>query len=182
RIADSGGLLLSEFPLEAGPRKAWFPRRNRLIAALGRAVVVVEGTEASGSLGTAELAQGLGRDVFAVPGPADSPLSAAPHKLLRDGAQLACEASDILLSFPLELRHAAKAAACVRAPAATAALSLPSDYKKIIESLAAEALTVDELAVGSGLSVSRLSNILFEMELQGLVSPAPGQRYAKKES
>ena len=90
------GLLLSEFPLQTTPVAKNFPRRNRLIAALGMATVVIEAAEKSGSLITARLAGELGRDIMAVPGSILNPQAAGCHKLIRDGAALVTSVADIL--------------------------------------------------------------------------------------
>src|ERR1051326_78408 len=99
------GAIISEFPMATKPHPSNFPRRNRVIAGLSSAVVVVEGGETSGSLITARLAVEEGRDVFAVPGPVTSSQSRAPHRLLRQGAGLAEEASDVMeaLGWNVEL-------------------------------------------------------------------------------
>lgn len=178
RLIEAGGCLLSELPLSARPQALNFPRRNRIVAGLSWATVVVEGRERSGSRGTAHTAAVLGREVFAVLGPADSPLSEAPLALLKAGAHPACGAGDILAALP----EGARLAAAATGPAPLfSPVSLSSEYRKIIDSLGAEALTVDELYEGTGIDLPRLSNILFEMELQGLLNPVPGQRYAKKD-
>ena len=100
-IVDRGGLLLTEvaFGTALGPHL--FPRRNRLVAALGRATVVVQAKARSGSLITARLANELGRDVFAVPGPAGAPLSEGCHGLIRQGAGLLESAEDLWRAFGL---------------------------------------------------------------------------------
>jgi DNA protecting protein DprA len=92
------GLLLSEYGWQLPPAPWRFPARNRLIAALADAVVIVEGGATSGALHTAAFALDLGRDVLAVPGEAGRPLSAGPHRLLRDGAHL-CESPDDVLAL-----------------------------------------------------------------------------------
>jgi DNA processing protein len=90
------GALVSEFPCAAPPRRWHFPVRNRVIAALAGATLVVQATPRSGSLITAQHARRLGRLVFAVPGPVFEPLSWGPHALLRSGARLATHPQDLL--------------------------------------------------------------------------------------
>ncbi len=174
RIVDAGGCLLSEFPMNSSPETWHFPRRNRIVSGISWATVVVEGEARSGSLGTALHAVEQGRGIFAVPGPADSPLSAAPHQLLREGAVLATSINDVLQELP---------AACgVRpGPAGTVApRRLDGERGKILESLGSDSQTVESLSRGTGLDLPRLSRILFAMEMEGLISPLPGQRYGRR--
>lgn len=95
RIA-THGLLLSEFPLGTPGLPYHFPQRNRLVAALGQGVLVVEAAARSGSLTTARLAGELGREVFAIPGSIHSPLSRGCHALIRQGAKLVESGQDII--------------------------------------------------------------------------------------
>jgi DNA processing protein len=100
-IVESGGALLSEAPTFAPPARAHFPRRNRIVAGLATGVVVIEGGIKSGSMITARLAAEQGRTVFAFPGLAGAPMSAAPHRLIREGAVLAENLSDIMQELPV---------------------------------------------------------------------------------
>ncbi|MBU0572337.1 DNA-processing protein DprA [Patescibacteria group bacterium] len=90
------GALVSEFPLGTKPLGRNFLTRNRIISGLSLAVLVVEGARRSGTLSTASWAANQGREVFAIPGPIDSPLSAAPLFLIENGAQIAQNPKDIL--------------------------------------------------------------------------------------
>lgn len=180
RIVARGGCLLSEFPEKTPPFKGCFPARNRIVAGLCWATIVVEGRERSGSLITGRKALEYGREVFAVPGPVDSDLSTAPFILLRQGAQ------------PLRtLRDAWPSLAAYGA----CAPSLNSDEgsfldggrqpsslveRKILQYLGSDTRSLEDLGQAAALDIVRLSTILLDMELGGFIQSLPGQRYAKK--
>ena len=98
-IAAGRGAVLSEFPLDAPPRPFHFPRRNRILAALAAAVVVVEAGEKSGSLITADHALDIGREVLAVPGPIDGAASRGTNRLIFDGALPVLDSATLLESL-----------------------------------------------------------------------------------
>lgn len=174
RIPDQGGCVLSEYPLSLPPRGIQFRRRDRVIAGLAWATVVVEGRWNSGALITAKAALDAGREVLAVPGPADSPMSEAPHRLLREGAKIAARAEDVLAVLPA---GAAAGPVAARRPAAP---SLEGEESRVLALLKSESLSLDELGRMTGLDMPRLSLIMFGLEVKELVSSVPGQRYAKK--
>jgi DNA processing protein len=161
RLADEG-LLLSEFPPGQSPRRHHFPWRNRLIAALGRAIVVVEAAHASGSLITARWAADLGRAVFAIPGRVDHPMSRGCHRLLRAGAELLETPADLLPALGLESRPA-------QAP--------PEGEHPFLSALRGATLTADELAVRLAKPASEVLVALVELELAGAVARGPGGLY-----
>jgi len=102
KIVEQKGTVISEFSLEMSPQKGNFPRRNRIISGLSRAVVVVEAAKRSGSLITANLALDEGRDVYAVPGTANSFNAQGTNKLIKEGAKLVENAEDILQELNIE--------------------------------------------------------------------------------
>jgi DNA processing protein len=102
RIVADGGILVSELPPGTAPRRASFPRRNRLLAGLGLGLLVIEAGRRSGSLSTANWANDYGRTVFAVPGPFGSPQSLGCHQLIADGAQIAIDPRFLLTSLAVE--------------------------------------------------------------------------------
>ena len=206
KIIDSGGTIVSEFPLDTPPFAQHFPRRNRVISGLSPACVVVEGRMKSGSLITAKCALDQGREVFAVPGPALSPLSEAPHYLIESGARPIANASDLGETLP-DRSHAlpplsrsqdsgskpASLSPTGRAgidkgrgeeedPAASGGMrGLPQRWRKILRFLGFDDASFEEIreALGGEDSPAVLKT-LSEMEIDGLISRLPGQRYAQK--
>jgi len=169
RIAERGGAVLSELPPDAEPLSENFPRRNRIVSGLASAIVVVEGTETSGSLITAKLAAEQGRDVFAVPGPADSDLSRGPHILIKEGAGLVASVADIIDALP-------RLASITRRTSGGSA----TEHNDILALLKGEPRTLDQLSEGLHREVRDLSRELVELEMRGLVVALGSQRYALK--
>lgn len=176
------GALISEAPMSAEPLPQMFPSRNRIISGLARAVIVVEASDRSGSLITARHAAEQGRDVFAIPGPVDSPASAGCLKLIRDGATLARHADDILEALdqaeataePLEDSGENKPAVELTPPP-----DLEETPRRIWEFLAGGAQPGDRLAQELGLPVPELSRSLMQLEMKRLIRRLPGSRYER---
>ncbi len=178
KIAASGALL-SEFALETQPAAGHFPLRNRIISGLALGVVVVEAAQRSGSLITARMALEQGREVFAVPGPAGSFLSAGPHNLLKQGARLVETADDILEEIrPLITRPR-------RTPAQASVGGAPpgqlgAQDLLVLEALGNERKHIDELSRALEMPISRLMAVLQDLELKGLVQQLPGKNYTAR--
>ncbi len=160
----ASGTLLSEFPPGTPPHPRHFPSRNRLVAGLCRATVVVEGGVGSGSLITAEHAMEFGRDVFAVPGAVTNPLAAAPLQLIRDGAGPIRGADDLLADLGIE----AVAAASEEGPEMT------EDEERVFAELRGPTLP-DRVATALGVTVVDVMPLLTRLELRGLVRAAGGR-------
>jgi DNA processing protein len=174
RIAEGGGAVLSQFEPSKGPRKPHFPARNRIVSGLSLAVVVIEGTERSGSLITAREAADQGREVFAVPGLADSPLGQASFLLLRDGAIPVRSADDVLEGLGLGNE----------APESPPGLTYKEEgdtlaERKILDCLRSDSLTIEELIGETELELPRLLALLSYMEGKGTIVPVAGQGYAR---
>jgi len=138
-----------------------FPARNRVIAGLSAATVVVEARERSGALITADFALEAGREVFAVPGEITSALSAGTNALLGLGATPLTAGSDVLETLGLA------------APAAPA-LELDEEAAHVLDALAGAAAGVDDLVRGTGLDAATVATALAELELAGAATEAEG--------
>jgi DNA processing protein len=157
------GLVVSEYEPGVEPAPWRFPARNRIIAGLTAATVIVEARERSGALITADFALEDGREVFAVPGEITSMLSTGTNRLLRQGATPLTSTEDVLELFGLSPGQ--------RPPAPT--LSIVA--AKLLERLADGAVSADELARATELEPGRLAAGLAELELAGLVAEAEGR-------
>lgn len=162
------GAVVSELPLTSGPKPGHFPRRNRIIAGLSRAVVVVEAGQKSGALITAALALDAGREVMAVPGHPSVPGAVGTNALIRDGARLVRNAADVAQELGLEMLPAASGAGREQGGSDLLA-SLPVDTPA----------TLEELADRSGRSLPELLAELTELELTRRVRRLPGPLYVR---
>lgn len=177
-IIDSGGALVSEFPLGTSSHASNFPQRNRIISGLSGGTLVVEAAVQSGSLITASYALQHDREVFAIPGSIHNPLARGCHQLIRQGATLVETAQDIvdqlagLLSYK---RQEVKSARAVQPElfAEPAAVNdeprLGEDEQRLLQALGYDPLPVDLLAERTGLDVGNLSAQLIGLEIKGLI-------------
>ena len=155
------GLVVSEYEPGIEPAPWRFPARNRIIAGLCEATVVVEARERSGALITTDFALEEGRDVFAVPGEITSGLSAGTNALLRLGAIPLTSAADVLELFDL-------------APRSADATAVGEEARVLLEHLRDGALTADELARSAGVDPAGASAALMELELARMVALEDG--------
>jgi DNA processing protein len=169
RRIEAAGALVSDYPPGTPPDAANFPPRNRLIAGLSLATVVVEAGAESGALLTAKYAAEYGRDVFAVPGGILSPMSAGCNRLIRDGASPALAPEDIFAE--LEVTQTGFAA--------QARMLIPDNpvESKILDALGAEPVHVDLLRARVGLPIEEVTSALAMMEIKGTVRPVGGMQY-----
>jgi len=180
QIVDTGGAIVSEFPLGTPALSHHFPKRNRLIAALGHGVLVVEAAERSGSLITARLASELGREVFAIPGSIHAPLSKGCHRLIRQGAKLVESLEDILEEFPdLAAPGPGALLSDVAAPESAASDASEAAPDALGAALAYDPVTFDTLCERSGLPPEAASATLLRLELSGAAERLPGNRYRR---
>ena len=162
------GAILSEYPPGIHAEPFRFPARNRIVAGLACALVVVEGAGRSGSMISVDHALDLGRDVFAVPGPVTSPLCEVPLALIREGARMIRGADDLLEDLGFDERP----------PSAAGPQELPSDERHAYEALMAPSLP-DAVARAANVSIPDAVAALTRLELRGLVRNVGG-RYERR--
>ena len=182
------GLIISEYPLGTPPLAANFPRRNRLIAGLSNATLVVEAALESGSLITARLAAEQGKEVFAIPGSIHATQSRGCHALIRQGAKLVESAQDVLEELPAWSQQTARpsGSATFGSVSNTSAIDdcqptnapLTSDHEAaddpLLQALGLDPVSLDALQARTGLPIAQLQAQLMTLELDGLVTRLPG--------
>jgi DNA processing protein len=190
------GAVLTELPFGTAPLPGNFPERNRVIAWISWATVVVEAARDSGSLITARLAAEEGRAVAAVPGPVGEPNAEGTNALLRDGALLCRGAADLIEDLSPQLVEAAREAAAGTRATGTAAAAgggeterpcgagdpLPAgDEHLVLESLPATGgIGIEALGEATGLPPGRLLAALSGLEIRGAARALPGRRFMRR--
>lgn len=169
QIIETGGAVVSERPFGWQARARDFPRRNRIIAGLAIGLVVIEAAERSGSLISARLAGECGRLVFAIPGSPLDPRAAGANKLLKDGATLVTDATDIaeLLAPLAGPRLEPDPAPGIPSEAPTALPPGNAERDRIVELLGPTPIAVDDIIHHSGLEPAKVSTVLLELDLAG---------------
>lgn len=165
RIVNSGGALVSEFPVGVMPKPEYFPRRNRIISGLSLGVLVVEAAVKSGSLITAYCALEQNREVFAIPGSIHNPVARGCHRLIKDGAKLVESYQDIIEEFP-ELALV-KQQAKINIKNEQSTMLLPKE-QLIYKYLCHEEYNANEIAEALTLPISEVAASLMLLELKGL--------------
>ncbi|AFY85585.1 DNA-processing protein DprA [Chroococcidiopsis thermalis] len=169
------GLVVSEFPSKTPPDRAHFPRRNRIIAGLCRAVLVMEAPTKSGALITARFTNDFGRDVYVLPGSLDNPRSHGCLGLLNKGAT-------VILSEGHLLELLGSMPQIDSVPAAFEQLSLPNlepELQQVLTTIASELMSFDAIVQQTGYATGIVASALLQLELLGLVSQLPGMRYQR---
>lgn len=169
-ILNSAGTIISEYEPGTAPFLGHFPARNRIIAGLTAATLVVQAAARSGSLITARLALESGRDVCAVPGAINDPLAQGTNQLIKDGAASITAPEDILTLLGFDARAAAP----------ERSVSLTPAQQNIYDTISAEPIHVDDLAQITLLPTPVIAAELLQLELAGIVSHVGGMKYIKK--
>jgi DNA processing protein len=174
------GLVISEFAPGTSPAPQNFPVRNRIISGVSLGTVIVEASEYSGSLITARLAMEQNREVFAVPGNLTSPQSFGPNFLIKQGAKLVQVWRDVVEELSAEVRHRILASEDTR-PCREPELDLVTEEESIILGLIAydQAVQFDRILQRSGLGISRLSEMLLDLEMRGRIRQVPGNLFIR---
>ena len=182
KIANNGAVI-SEFPPGTEPFPGNFPRRNRILAGLATAVMVVQMPGKSGAHITASFALEQGKDVLVVPGPIDDAGFAGSFRLLRDGALPVFEAMDALEAvLPQEALRAAREKPIVKKVShGRTTVKLPADQGGVLELLTSDPIHLDEIVSRSGLTIEKVLTILLELELRNLIEQMPGKRFRRND-
>lgn len=174
-ILEHGGGILSEYPLCTPPLRAYFPQRNRIISGLADLVLVIEAKEKSGSLITADCALEQGKTVYALPGRIWDALSFGCNYLISQGAGILYSPECIL-----EELHIDKSTTADKILEKKINFSLASDLKLVYSCLSLSPKGIDQLSVELGMPISRISELLLTLELEGFIEQSGGNQFVKK--
>ncbi|PSF32247.1 DNA-protecting protein DprA [Aphanothece hegewaldii CCALA 016] len=164
------GLVLSEYPAQTHPDKNNFPARNRIIAGLSRAILVLEAPEKSGSLITARYANEFGRDIYTLPNSPDVASARGCLRLVHQGAEVIITEEELL-----EMLGAIPQITTDSVPVTTP--ELEPEYERVYHAIATTPTSFDMIVQQSQLNAGEVSGILLQLELLGLVIQLPGMRY-----
>ncbi len=172
-----GGDVITEYPLHTAAAPRNFLQRNRIVAALGDATVVIESAYRGGALSTARTARAYGKQVFAVPGSIKSEYSAGCHALIRDGkAQLLTSATDIAKALRWDTPKKKKTTAAKSIERPFNPNLLPQE-QRVVEALRRSDLHANAIALATNLDAGIVTATLFSLEMQGIVRSLPGNVY-----
>ncbi len=166
------GMVISEFPPEMAAQTWTFPMRNRIVSGLSAALVVVEAARKSGTLITVDCAIEQGREVFALPGPVDSPQSEGTHALIQQGAHLLACPENIAEVMNWAVLEGGK-------PINSRVNGLTNTQQAVYEVLSESPQNVENIVIKSGYPLSVVLGILTELEIKGLVAGLPGKLYRR---
>ncbi|MEQ8249527.1 MAG: DNA-processing protein DprA [Alphaproteobacteria bacterium] len=170
------GCAISEMPFGTVPQARHFPRRNRIVSGLAKAVVVIEGAARSGSLITARLAAEQGRDVLAVPGSPLDPRARGPNTLIKQGAALCEGVEDVLAALSMPRRQDLHSRTVEEAAPLPIAADIDAIRSAIVANLSFAPIDIDDLARSCDAPSPLVATTLLELELAGRIERLPGHR------
>jgi len=181
------GCVISEYPPTQRPIAAFFPARNRIISGMCRVIIVAEASKKSGTLITVDQATEQGRDVLAVPGNINSPLSAGTNSLICEVAIPVTDYTDVLFALGLSsekdtsdpLNQYVHGGGILSKTQENAIKSLAPEEKLVYDSLTFDAVSFDSLTLTTKLPVANLHYLCTTLELKGLIKKLPGARYIR---
>ena len=174
-ILENNGLIISEYEGDFLPTLWTYPRRNRIVAGLSKATIVIEAGEKSGSLITANLAKKYGKKVFAVPGPLTSSLSKGINQLIKEGAEMVTCANDVLEYYG-NSSEMFEAKLSTPAGVLSSAINI-SREDRIIQKLQEEPMEIDVLSRLLEIPISEIGTTMSMMQIKGLVFIENGKYY-----
>ncbi len=181
REVESAGLLVSEYPPGVPPVPGLFPERNRIISGLSVGTVVVEAAERSGSLVTADCALEQGREVFAVPGPIFSEVSAGPNNLVKQGAKLVTGIEDVLDELPPYWKAVIASKKKGSGAFADEKVALDDEEQRLFQHIRHEPIHMDEVGRRlSGADQACLFRTLLKLESKNVIASLPGGYYVRR--
>lgn len=175
-MIESGGLL-TEYPFNTQPDRENFPSRNRIVAGLCDGIVVVEAAEKGGALITADIANSYSRDVFAFPGRINDPFSKGCNKFIRDNrAALITGAADLFKMMSWDDDEKGKK----KKPAQQQLfVELSEEEERIMKVITREKRDIDSIAIDAALPMSKVSSLLFALEMKGVIKAFPGKQFVQ---
>ena len=178
RIVEEGGALVSEFPLGTRPEASNFPRRNRIISGMTLGTLITEASETSGTRWTVYHALEQNREIFCVPGSVYSDASKLTNRLIREGAKLVCDVSDILVEIGLDtaVRQIAMTLGDADEPRSNPTPDDP-DEADLLRHITHEPTHIDDLAKLADRPITEVSGLLTMLEIKGLVVQAGMMHY-----
>ena len=180
KIAQNGAVI-TEFPFKTKPEPHNFPARNRIISGLSLGTIVVEAGQRSGSLITARLALEQNREVFAVPGSINSPMSRGTNNLINQGAKLVSKASDVLEEIIPSFGWENSDVESKQLNKQKKFPELSDEQKKVFDILSNEPIYIDDICNKLSMDIAVITGILLQLELQNLVCQYPGKIFVKSE-
>lgn len=176
QVVAQGGSVVSEFAPGTPPRSVHFPQRNRILSGICAGVLLIEAQRSSGAMITVNLALEQGREVYALPGNVDAPLSRMPLQILSEGAHMARGAQDIVTSLHW-ITQETQLSFDVDARQADEPLTISDEEAVVVRCVENEALSFDEIKEMTNFESDKLNSLLTILEIKEIMKQLPGKMY-----